>query len=477
MNTIRKTVGFVLAVLLAVSLAPGMVRAADSCQARFVKNEGRVYTYALDVPELKDSYPINTDEAEEDDLEYAWGFRFTDGTQVFEVMTSHFKFGEPETVSLYEMQTNLWKQDPDGGFTVISDWMLEDCTLEIENTTLYWTFTMPEDVDVSSLRITETFAGSYVGSQDKLAPPQNARWETDGEGSGYPGYLYWEPSASDTGDADTDLEYFVEVYNGSERVYMVGWSARGTAEPFRVASFLWEPHESGEYRFSVTLEDWEDETRNSDPVWSDVWTYKNPGVYLSVPYGLQTNGNTLIWKNDSGSDFQDIKWYFSEEENSEESSGGSSWATENNTADLSRVTRSFRCGDGWYHFRVRNLSRDIRAACPSDWSDYLTVQVVNGAVVSGGQPVYTVIDSGTRTDPATRETIRYETRSDGSVAVSGDVSAAAPVLVAAYNENGQMTGVTQLTEPGRADISGGDTARLFWLGENSVPKCGSVPIK
>ena len=69
MNTIRKTVGFVLAVLLAVSLAPGMVRAADSCQARFVKNEGRVYTYALDVPELKDSYPINTDEAEEDDLE------------------------------------------------------------------------------------------------------------------------------------------------------------------------------------------------------------------------------------------------------------------------------------------------------------------------------------------------------------------------------------------------------------------------
>ena len=720
--------GIVLSVLLAVSLLPGTAGAADGYLARFVQSQGRTYTFALDYPELKESYPINVDEMEEDDLEYAWGFRFTDGAQVYEVMTSHFKYGEPETASLYDMQTNLWKQDSDDeGFHVI-----DECALKIENTTLYWTFTMPEDVDVSNLRIIKTMvrylgdnyynntivdlSGSGVGSgteDGKLAPPQNVRWETDGEGNGYPGYFYWEPSASDTEDTDSHLEYLVEVYRGSECVYQVGWSARGTEKPFRVASFLWEPHESGQYRFSVTLEDWGDESRNSDPVWSDVWTYDNPGVYLSVPYGLHTEGNTLIWQNDSSSDFQNIEWDFSEEENSEKRDGGSSWATVNNTADLSKVTKSFRLGDGWYHFQVRNLSRDIRAACPSDWSEYLSVQVVDGAAVSdsgssgggtsklaapsnlhwetasrqctetwngrthtvdvlpgwfswdasgsdtgaerltydinmycgeekvdhhtwsatgsrdsfhigvfltkphesgqyrysiqlidrndrsrdsdlvwsdvwtytnpgvslpvpgdlsaegavvtwtatgkcaakwyysteengaeeyslsywsltppidlsvetdnfqygdgyyhvrvkdlgnditqicpsdwseyltlhvvngavvsssggSGESSFTVIDSGNRTDPITKESIQYETRSNGSVAVSGNVSPTAPVLVATYNENGQMTGVTQLTEPGTADISGGDTATLFWLGENSVPKCESVPIK
>ena len=490
MSIIRKTIGFVLAVLLTVSLVPGTALAADDYLARFVSSDGRTYTFALDVPELKEVYPVNVDEMDEDDMEYAWGFHFTDGTQVYEVMTSHFKYGEPGYATLFDMQTDLWQGDSDGErFDRI-----DDCTLQIDSTTLNWTFTMPEDVDLSKLKIIETFvcylgdyysndtvvdlSGTGGGTENgRLAPPRNARWETDEEGNGYPGYFYWEPSISDTGDSDTHLEYLVEVYKGSERVYMVGWAARGTAKPFRVASFLWEPHESGEYRFSVTLEDWGDESRNSEPVWSDVFIYDNPGVCLPVPYGLHTKGNTLIWQNDSDSDFQYIKWYYSEEENSEERGGGSSWAIENNTADLSNVTKSFRCGDGWYHFRVRNLSRDIRAACPGDWSEYLTVQVIGGEIVSGGGSSYTVLEQGSRTDPVTNETIRYETRSDGSVAVSGDVSPAAPVWVASYDESGRMTGVTQLTKPGTADISGTDSSRLFWLGEGAMPKCDSIPIK
>ena len=39
-----------------------------------------------------------------------------------------------------------------------------------------------------------------------------------------------------------------------------------------------------------------------------------------------------------------------------------------------------------------------------------------------------------------------------------------------------MTDLTRLTEPGTVDISGGDTAKLFWLGDGSAPKCDCVPI-
>ncbi|MBQ1435198.1 MAG: hypothetical protein IIZ19_04825, partial [Clostridia bacterium] len=67
--------------------------------------------------------------------------------------------------------------------------------------------------------------------------------------------------------------------------------------------------------------------------------------------------------------------------------------------------------------------------------------------------------------------------SDGTVAVSGDVSPDAPIWVAAYDKNGRMTKVTQLTKPGTADISGTDSSRLFWLGDGAMPKCDSIPIK
>ena len=218
--------------------------------------------------------------------------------------------------------------------------------------------------------------GTAWAAENKLSPPQNAHWATDDEGNGYPGWFYWEPSVSDTGESD--LEYDISVYNGSEEVYHVGWSARGTTEAFLVDSFLWEPHESGQYRFSVQLIDWDDETRSSDPVWSDTWIYNNPGAYLSAPNSLSAEGNTLIWHNDSGSDSQDIEWYFSAEENSQNQGGGSYAGSKNNSADLSKITRNFRYGDGYYHVRVRNLSRDITTICPSDWSDYLTLHVVDG---------------------------------------------------------------------------------------------------
>ena len=106
----------------------------------------------------------------------------------------------------------------------------------------------------------------------------------------------------------------------------------------------------------------------------------------------------------------------------------------------------------------------------------ITSDTVTVHYFSGPTP-FTVKDAGTRTDPTTGEAIQYETRSDDSVAVFGDVSKTTPVLVASYDECGRMSDLTFLTEPGRADLSAGDTARLFWLGAGSAPKCDFVSIK
>ena len=68
------------------------------------------------------------------------------------------------------------------------------------------------------------------------------------------------------------------------------------------------------------------------------------------------------------------------------------------------------------------------------------------------------------------KTVRWVRQSDGQIVVEGDVSGANPVLVASYNAQGKMLSLTWLNEPGRADVSGGHTAKLFWLADPAIAK-------
>jgi len=114
--------------------------------------DGRSYTVSLDYPDLKETYPVNLDETIQDRREYAWGFKFTDGTYEYEVTTCHFK---PDSTSMVipvtHMQSDLWVIS-ESSFTAI-----DSVKLRIRDTSLVWTFDVPEEADLSKLRITQAF--------------------------------------------------------------------------------------------------------------------------------------------------------------------------------------------------------------------------------------------------------------------------------------------------------------------------------
>ena len=63
--------------------------------------------------------------------------------------------------------------------------------------------------------------------------------------------------------------------------------------------------------------------------------------------------------------------------------------------------------------------------------------------------------------------------------ISGEVSAAAPVAIAFYDENGRMTDVSVLTGVGDAVVRDADSVKLFWIAqETGAPRArvAEVPL-
>ncbi|MBR2822388.1 MAG: DUF4214 domain-containing protein [Clostridia bacterium] len=125
---------------------------------------GRTYTISLNYPDLQTTYPINMPEIEDDMLEYSWGFKITDGTHIYEISTCHFKLSNTSsTVAVNMMQTNVWEVKEDGAEVV------DDAEVVVRGTTLVWTFTVPEEVDLSRLWVSEAFVqvpgASYFGDE------------------------------------------------------------------------------------------------------------------------------------------------------------------------------------------------------------------------------------------------------------------------------------------------------------------------
>ena len=79
----------------------------------------------------------------------------TDGTRQYEVGTSYWKGenAQEKTVTLQEMQSNVWLFDSDRSSSVIAP-----AELEVAGTTLRWTFTIPEEYafDAANMQITGT---------------------------------------------------------------------------------------------------------------------------------------------------------------------------------------------------------------------------------------------------------------------------------------------------------------------------------
>ncbi|MCR4804500.1 MAG: hypothetical protein K5981_02505, partial [Clostridia bacterium] len=66
------------------------------------------------------------------------------------------------------------------------------------------------------------------------------------------------------------------------------------------------------------------------------------------------------------------------------------------------------------------------------------------------------------------------------VAVTGDVSAAAPALIASYDAEGRFLGLVVATEPADGPIEAPDGAvsvKVFWIDENEAPKSDDEEIE
>ena len=141
------------AVLLAavIFVFPIIALASNQCIPQLVSANGREYTVSLDVPDLKSEYPVNLDDYEMNALEYGWGFSFTDDSHLYEISTLHFKSGEPETISIQNMQTSLWIVGESSAS------LIDFADLNVNGTKLVWKFTVPAEADLSKLQIIHAF--------------------------------------------------------------------------------------------------------------------------------------------------------------------------------------------------------------------------------------------------------------------------------------------------------------------------------
>ena len=120
-----------------------------------IRAEGNQLTLSLHVPDLQSSYAVNREDTPVNGCDCQWMVRFTDGTRQYEVGTSYWKDeNAPEkTITLHEMQSNVWLFDSDRSSIVIAP-----AELEVAGTTLRWTFTIPEEYafDAANMQITGT---------------------------------------------------------------------------------------------------------------------------------------------------------------------------------------------------------------------------------------------------------------------------------------------------------------------------------
>jgi len=108
-----------------------------------VSNE--TITMSMVVDNLVPEYTVNKVETETDVLEYGWFIEFTDGTNTYEVGTSHFKFSDSEVkkMSLYDMQTDLWLCDGEGASVI------NEARISIIGNKIEWSFEVPDEYNFS----------------------------------------------------------------------------------------------------------------------------------------------------------------------------------------------------------------------------------------------------------------------------------------------------------------------------------------
>ena len=126
--------------------------------------------------------------------------------------------------------------------------------------------------------------------------------------------------------------------------------------------------------------------------------------------------------------------------------GGVTWQAEGGTLTLGKNVGDFLKSE------TGAVPAYSEYACP--WKNLKITETVSGGTMTGDD----------------EKSIEYAVKGR-EVTVSGDVSDASPVIMASYNEQGQMLSVAVLRSAGESAAvdEDADTARLFWLGGGYKP--------
>ncbi|MBR5562100.1 MAG: endonuclease/exonuclease/phosphatase family protein [Clostridia bacterium] len=133
-----------------------------------------VFTAKMTDPNLKERYTVNMPSTPESRCEYSWEISFTDGENLYNVTTIYFAggmFGYPQnySASLYEMQNSVfvWDKEPDEN-GVRHGHFIADASLTVDEKTLTWTFTLPDEYDFDAENMSITNATIYdINSDDE----------------------------------------------------------------------------------------------------------------------------------------------------------------------------------------------------------------------------------------------------------------------------------------------------------------------
>ena len=119
----------------------------DNCSAKLSKGTDHWVAEITD-PNLKDEYSVNNLEIFY--MEYSWMVCFAANDVDYQVGTSYCKFTEEgmKNLPVQEMQSDLWKVS---GSSMSSEGTV---TVEKDGNTLVWTFDLPNDIDLSTVKIT-----------------------------------------------------------------------------------------------------------------------------------------------------------------------------------------------------------------------------------------------------------------------------------------------------------------------------------
>ena len=263
-----------------------------------------------------------------------------------------------------------------GDDLVMPEWILEEY-----GAGYYWFQVMPYtnnaavalDGDWSEL----SPAYEHKGPETKAAQATELQWNvrrsSNGSSDEVPGVVSFKNPCY---DGDTRTQFRIDFYRVTEDgPEFVDWSNIRTRNPYiSVSPFESFPElmTTGTYYFTVTTKGDRINTADSDPVYSEEWSYIRPNKQLEVSNPVWNTNMSMDWSaGNVEADYYEVRFQFVKKGDTlnpnDWNDSATYWDGDPRIAPEWLINEY---GSGTYHFRVRAMSEDINNIISSDWTDW-----------------------------------------------------------------------------------------------------------